>query len=42
MPLSSFAAAAGVAVLLRAFPRAYAFVRLAGAAYLIYLGIGLL
>ncbi len=36
------AAAAGVAVLLRAFPRAFAFVRFAGATYLIYLGIGLL
>jgi threonine/homoserine/homoserine lactone efflux protein len=36
------AAAAGVAVLLRAFPRAYDFVRLAGAAYLIYLGVGML
>jgi threonine/homoserine/homoserine lactone efflux protein len=36
------AAAAGVAVLLRAWPRAYSFIRLAGAAYLIYLGVGLL
>jgi threonine/homoserine/homoserine lactone efflux protein len=36
------AAAAGVAVLLRAWPPAYAMIRLAGAAYLIYLGIGML
>jgi threonine/homoserine/homoserine lactone efflux protein len=36
------AAAAGVAVLLRAWPPAYALVRLAGAAYLIYLGVGML
>jgi threonine/homoserine/homoserine lactone efflux protein len=36
------AASAGVAVLLRAWPPAYGVIRLAGAAYLIYLGIGLL
>ena len=36
------AAAAGVAVLLRTVPQAYAVVRIAGAAYLVYLGIGLL
>jgi threonine/homoserine/homoserine lactone efflux protein len=36
------AAAAGVAVLLRAWPPAYAVIRLAGAAYLIYLGLGML
>jgi len=36
------AAAAGVAVLLRAWPRAYSFIRLAGAAYLIYLGVSML
>ena len=36
------AAAAGVAVLLRAWPPAYGLVRLAGAGYLIYLGVGLL
>jgi threonine/homoserine/homoserine lactone efflux protein len=35
------AAAAGVAVLLRAWPQAYAVIRLVGAGYLIYLGIGL-
>jgi threonine/homoserine/homoserine lactone efflux protein len=35
------AASAGVAVLLRAWPGAFAVIRLAGAAYLIYLGIGL-
>ena len=33
------AASAGVAVLFRAWPRAYAAVRLVGAAYLLYLGI---
>jgi threonine/homoserine/homoserine lactone efflux protein len=33
------AASAGVAVLLRAWPGAYAAIRLAGAAYLLYLGI---
>ena len=33
------AASAGVAVLLRAWPGAYAVIRLAGAAYLLYLGI---
>ena len=36
------AAALGVAVLLRTVPQAYAVVRIVGAAYLIYLGIGLL
>lgn len=36
------AAAAGVAVLLRAVPEAYAVVRIVGAVYLIYLGVGLL
>jgi threonine/homoserine/homoserine lactone efflux protein len=36
------AAALGVAVLLRAIPQAYAAVRLAGAVYLVYLGIGLI
>ena len=36
------AASAGVAVLLRAWPRAYTAIRLAGAAYLLYLGISLL
>src|SRR6478672_965281 len=36
------AAAAGVAVLLRNWPQAYAVVRLAGAIYLVYLGVGLL
>jgi threonine/homoserine/homoserine lactone efflux protein len=36
------AAAAGVAVLLRSVPQAYAVVRFVGAAYLVYLGIGLL
>jgi threonine/homoserine/homoserine lactone efflux protein len=36
------AAAAGVAVLMRAWPAAYAAIRLAGAAYLIYLGVGML
>jgi threonine/homoserine/homoserine lactone efflux protein len=36
------AAAAGVAVLLRAVPQAYLIVRVAGAAYLIYLGVGLM
>lgn len=36
------AAAAGVAVLLRSVPEAYAAVRLVGAAYLIYLGVGLI
>jgi len=35
------AAAAGVAVLLRAWPQGYAVIRLIGAAYLIYLGVGL-
>jgi threonine/homoserine/homoserine lactone efflux protein len=35
------AASAGVAVLLRAWPRAYTVIRLAGAAYLLYLGISL-
>jgi threonine/homoserine/homoserine lactone efflux protein len=35
------AAAAGVAVLLRAWPQGYAIVRIAGAAYLIYLGVNL-
>jgi len=35
------AASAGVAVLLRAWPGAYTVIRLAGAAYLLYLGIGL-
>src|SRR5439155_4865477 len=35
-------AAAGVAVLLRAWPQAFVAVRLVGAAYLIYLGAGLL
>jgi threonine/homoserine/homoserine lactone efflux protein len=35
------AASAGVAVLLRAWPRAYTAIRLAGAAYLLYLGISL-
>ena len=34
------AAAAGVAVLLRAWPQGYAVIRLIGAAYLIYLGVG--
>jgi threonine/homoserine/homoserine lactone efflux protein len=34
-------AAAGVAVLLRAWPSAYAGLRIAGAAYLIYLGVGM-
>lgn len=36
------AAAAGVAVLLRTVPQAYVIVRLVGAAYLVYLGVGLL
>src|SRR3954447_10511599 len=36
------AAAAGVAVLLRAVPQAYLVIRIAGAAYLVYLGVGLL
>ena len=36
------AAALGIAVLLRTVPQAYTIVRLAGAAYLIYLGFGLL
>ena len=36
------AAAAGVAVLLRAWPPAYVGIRFAGAAYLIYLGVGML
>jgi threonine/homoserine/homoserine lactone efflux protein len=36
------AAAAGVAVLLRSFPQAYAVIRGVGAAYLVYLGVGLL
>src|SRR2546428_9693767 len=36
------AATAGIAVLLRTVPQGYAVVRIAGAAYLIYLGIGLL
>jgi threonine/homoserine/homoserine lactone efflux protein len=36
-----FAAAAGVAVLLRTVPEAYLVVRFVGAAYLIYLGVGL-
>jgi threonine/homoserine/homoserine lactone efflux protein len=35
------AASAGVAVLLRAWPRAYSLIRLAGAAYLLYLGISM-
>jgi threonine/homoserine/homoserine lactone efflux protein len=35
------AASAGVAVLLRAWPSAYAVIRIAGAAYLVYLGVGL-
>jgi threonine/homoserine/homoserine lactone efflux protein len=35
------AASAGVAVLLRAWPRAYSVIRLAGAAYLLYLGISM-
>ena len=35
------AASAGVAVLLRAWPRAYTAIRLAGAAYLLYLGISM-
>ncbi len=35
------AAALGVAVLLRAVPQAYTVVRMAGAAYLVYLGVGL-
>ena len=35
------AAAAGVAVVLRAWPQGYAVIRLIGAAYLIYLGVGL-
>lgn len=36
------AAAAGIAVLFRAWPEAFAFVRFVGAAYLIYLGVGLI
>ena len=36
------AAAAGVAVLLRAWPQAYTAIRVVGAAYLVYLGVGLL
>jgi threonine/homoserine/homoserine lactone efflux protein len=36
------AAAAGVAVLLRTWPHAYTVIRIAGALYLIYLGVGLL
>jgi threonine/homoserine/homoserine lactone efflux protein len=36
------AATAGVAVLLRAWPAAFLFIRITGAAYLIYLGAGLL
>src|SRR5579862_9447659 len=36
------AAAAGVTALLRAWPQAYTVVRVAGAVYLIYLGVGLL
>ena len=36
------AAAAGVAVLLRAVPQAYAVVRVGGALYVMYLGVGLL
>lgn len=36
------AAAAGLAVLLRAWPQAYAAIRIVGAVYLIYLGVGLL
>jgi threonine/homoserine/homoserine lactone efflux protein len=36
------AAAAGLAVVLRAWPDAYAVVRVAGAAYLVYLGAGLI
>ena len=36
------AAALGVAVVLRAWPAAYVAIRLAGAAYLIYLGVGML
>ena len=35
-------AAIGVAVLLRAWPEAYVAIRIAGAAYLIYLGVGLI
>jgi threonine/homoserine/homoserine lactone efflux protein len=35
------AASAGVAVLMRAWPHAYSAVRLIGAAYLLYLGVGL-
>src|SRR6185295_17692435 len=35
-------AAAGVAVLLRAWPQAFVVVRVIGALYLIYLGVGLL
>ena len=35
------AASAGVAVLVRAWPQAYSFIRLAGAAYLLYLGISM-
>jgi threonine/homoserine/homoserine lactone efflux protein len=35
------AASAGVAVVLRAWPHAYFFVRVIGAAYLLYLGVGL-
>jgi threonine/homoserine/homoserine lactone efflux protein len=35
-------AAAGVAVVLRAWPQAYAVVRMIGAAYLLYLGLGLI
>jgi threonine/homoserine/homoserine lactone efflux protein len=35
-------AAAGVAVIMRAWPQAYAVVRLVGAVYLLYLGAGLL
>jgi threonine/homoserine/homoserine lactone efflux protein len=36
------AAAAGVAVVFRAWPQAFAVVRFVGAAYLVYLGVGLL
>jgi threonine/homoserine/homoserine lactone efflux protein len=36
------AAALGIAVLLQTVPQAYAIVRIAGAAYLIYLGLGLM
>src|SRR5882757_9995558 len=35
-------AAAGLAILLRAWPHAYAVIRLVGALYLVYLGIGMI